>query len=275
MRGSGACAALALCLACQGDDWIIAGELPEDDGSSSDPGTPEFVNDPSGCPSAAERLAEREAAVAASSVAAQFVGRWEGEPQLVGGFPSSELALTIGADATGVLSFSPGPIMGEPEADDAYLCGMFGTDRVVCGSDSGFVSGYSYRLQGIVTRGNVLSFSIVMADPWSDWCALQQPIRREDSSEACGFSFDVLPAAEPRFSEQGCVLVGMDGPEEIDCPLLYALDHCDCGSDACFASFARRVEVGVALTSDEASLRGSLWYEDGSNAAPIVLQRTP
>lgn len=267
---------LLLGLACRGDDWIIAGELPRDEaGSPREPDDLEYATDVSGCPSAAERLAEREQTFGAPDVAPEFVGSWQGELQGYG-FPGTDLTLVIGADGNSVLRFGGVSMLGiDDDAGGGYLCNVFGITRMACGSESGFAAGYPYPLEGVLTRGNVLSFEIVTADPWNDWCALQEPLRREDATQACGFSFDVLPPAQPRWSEQGCTLIGADGPEEIDCARMYALDHCDCGRDGCFASFTRRVEVGFALTADTALLRGSIWSEDESDVGSVVMRRSP
>jgi hypothetical protein len=72
----------------------------------------------------------------------------------------------------------------------------------------------------------------------------------------------------------GCTLRRGEDVEAIDCALLYALEHCECARDACFAAFDRGAEVGLELTADGA-LSGSLWYQNGLDRAPVVFSREP
>ena len=269
--------ALALCLACQGDDWIIAGELPREEAPPDSPlGTPEVIDDPSGCPSAADRLEQRAQAFSEPSLAPEYIGRWSGELDLdaPAGFPSRTLELLVGSDGGGTLRFGGSTLLVPPEADRGYLCEADAAG-VVCGSASGFVAGFAYPIEGARSRDSVLSFSIVAADPWGAWCAQQQPVRWEDASQACGFGFGVLSPAVSSWSSSGCSRLADDGSRTIDCALMYALDYCDCGRDACFANFGRSVEVGLELTPSGSALRGSLWYEDEANAGWVVLSRVP
>lgn len=267
--------AIALGVGCQGDDWIIGGELPPDmpaDGSAS--GAVERLGGPEACPSAADISEQRREAYGAASVAQPHVGRWRGAVQDVAGsgFPGSEIELLIEASGAGTLLFDTAPTdEGEDDPARGYLCSAAAAG-VICGSASGFVGGFAYPVEGVQSREGVLSFAVVTADPWGTWCALHAPLRWEDAPEECAFG--VLPPARLEWGPAGCARIGGDGAEAIDCALMYALEFCGCAHDACFSTFARSVEVGLELSPDGLSLHGSLWYEDGRSAAQITLNRT-
>lgn len=278
-RHAGACW-LVLGLACQGDDWIIAGELPASAEPPAMGSAPELIEELAACPSAAEVAEQRREFFGAGNVAAEHLGRWRGQlgGDAASGFPGSAVELRIDAAGTGTLTIgdaSGAPFAAEGGVDSGYLCGA-ATSGVVCGSTSGFVGGFAYPIEAARSRDAVLSFTVVAADPWGPWCARQEPVRWEDSRQACGFAFGVRPPAELRYSALGCSRVTPEGDAEpIDCALMYALEFCACARDACFASFARIIDVGLEQTPDGTSLSGSLWYENEIDAAPIVLDRVP
>ena len=269
---------LVLSAGCQGDDWIIGGELPRDMGSPGDErDNPELVSDPDACPSSLEVLDQRPQQFAAANVVPAHVGRWQGQlpDAATASFPSRDVELEIDASGAGTLLFdAPTSDRFLSGSDDGYLCRAEAT-RVVCGSVSGFVGGFAYPIAGARSRDGVLSFTIVTADPWGSWCAEREPVSWEDPNQACGVAFGVLPDAEPRYSVLGCSRVTQDGAEAIDCALMYALEYCQCARDACFARLDRSVEVGLASSQDGTALRGSLWYESGRDEAPITLNRVP
>jgi hypothetical protein len=275
---SAAASSLALSAACQGGDWIIGGELPSDmDAAGEDPDGPSFTSDPGACPSSLDLQEQRRQQYAAASVAAAHVGRWRGALSDVAAssFPSRELNLDIDANGAGTLRFDA-PMSDQflYGSDDGYLCSAEAAG-VVCGSTSGFVGGFAYPLGGAGSRDGVLSFMIVTADPWGSWCAEHEPVSWEEPRQACGVAFGVLPDGMSRYSVLGCSRLTPDGAEAIDCALMYALDYCQCGRDACFARFDRSVEVGLTLSEDGMTLTGSLWYENERDAAFITLTRVP
>jgi hypothetical protein len=135
---------------------------------------------------------------------------------------------------------------------------------------AGFVGGFGYPLAGARSRDGVLSFVLGGAEPWGAWCALSPAVEWLDPTQACGSSFGVRPPAEPTWSHAGCA---RRGARNIDCALMYALERCECGRDACFAAFDPDIEVGLALLVDQGSLVGSLWYENELDAASVALQR--
>jgi hypothetical protein len=264
-------------LACQGDSWIIASELPIPEDPADTPlEPPDLVSLTGGCPSAADVLAERERAFGTPSVGAAHVGRWRGTLGDPGasGFPGLEVELLLDASGAGTFLFDAPAPSNEPSTEQGYLCSA-ASSGVVCGTRSGFVAGFAYALAAARSRDRVLSFVLPAADPWGAWCGLQASIESPDPGQACGFSFGVRLPAEPSWSASGCTLTGRERVEEIDCALLYALERCECARDACFAAFDGGVEVGLALTEDGAALRGSLWYENGVDRALLMLARVP
>lgn len=273
-----AACSVALSVACQGDDWIIGGELTREMGSAGGEGdNPELVSDPSGCPSSREVLGQREQAFGVASVADDHVGRWRAElmGSAAAGFPSRDVELAIDASGAGTLLFdAPTSDRSLPESGEGYLCSAE-TTGVVCGSTSGFVAGFAYPIAGARSRDGVLSFVIVTADPWGSWCAERAPVSWDAPDQPCGVAFGVLPEAEPRYSVSGCSRFTLDGAEPIDCGLMYALEYCQCARDACFARFDRSVVVGLASSRDGTALTGSLWYENERGASPITLNRVP
>jgi hypothetical protein len=269
---------LALSLACQGDDWIVGGELPREMGTGPGGAGAQLIEDPDACAAVADEIERRRAAFSVpATLAPEHVGRWRG--QLRGttaaeGFPSRDVELRIDANGSGTLRFdAPTLDAGSDDPERGYLCSA-GSSGVVCGSVSGFVGGFEYPTEALQSRDRVLSFQLVTADPWGSWCARQTPVRREDTRQGCGFDFGVLPEGTSTWSAAGCSRTRTEGTEAIDCALMYALEFCDCARDGCFASFEGPLEVGLELAEDGASLHGSLWYDE-LNAAPIDLSRTP
>jgi hypothetical protein len=207
-------------------------------------------------------------------VLAQHVGRWRGTlaGAAAASFPSLTLELVLEASGAGTLLFEGAAATDAVDPSSGYLC-TSESSGVVCGSASGFVGGFAYPLAGARSRDGVLSFVLVGADPWGAWCALSPPVRWSDPSQACGFSFGVRPPAETRWSSAGCSRIGPEEAEAIDCALMYALERCRCGRDACYAAFEPGIEVGLALSEDQQVLAGSLWYESELDAAPLELRR--
>jgi hypothetical protein len=119
----------------------------------------------------------------------------------------------------------------------------------------------------------VLSFSIVDADPWDEWCSLQTPIARDEPFIACGVAFDALPPSSERWSETGCTLALETGSEAIDCGRMYSLERCECARDGCIASAATWIDVGLRLSADGDDLSGSLWFKNETDAAALRLSR--
>ncbi len=277
MRGVAAVCCLLAVLSCQGDAWIVAEALPPEESLAEPPlERPDLVAIPGECPSAADVLAQREMALATSGVGAAHVGRWRGvlKGAKAAGFPSSEVELELDASGVGTFRFDVAPSPIEPLPATGYLCSAAPTG-VVCGSDSGFVGGFSYAVAGARSQGEVLSFVLRDADPWGAWCGLSASVALPDPSQACGFSFGVRLPAEPRWSPDGCTLRRDQEVEPIDCELLYALERCECARDGCFAAFDGGVEVGLALAQDGIALGGSLWYENGVDRAQVTLARVP
>jgi hypothetical protein len=184
------------------------------------------------------------------------------------------LELPRHGSGAGTLLFGAAASERAPSGDEGYLCSE-DASGVVCGSASGFVAGFAYPIAGARSRDGVLSFAIVTADPWGNWCAQREPVSWEDPTQACGIAFGVLPEGESSWSALGCTRSSRDGAEAIDCALMYALDYCQCARDACFARFDRTVDIGLVLSQDGTALSGSLWYANGANAAPIALSRAP
>jgi hypothetical protein len=207
-------------------------------------------------------------------LSAAHLGSWHGElsGSAAGGFPATEIELELRSDATGSLSFEGVPPPPEPESSDrGYLC----DGRVsggVCGSVSGFVGGFAYALQALMSRGDVVSFSIVDADPWEAWCNLQTPLARPEPFFDCGIAYEALPPGSERWSPDGCWMTLDTGTEPLDCGRMYSLERCQCARDGCIASFAAPVEVGLRLT-DTGELAGSFWFKNETEAATIRLQR--
>jgi hypothetical protein len=272
--GAARCA-LLLGVACAGDDWIVATEVPRDGEPAREPlDPPELVSTPEACPSAEELLAERERAYGTPNVLGQHVGRWRGTlgGSAAASFPSPEVELVLDANGVGTWRFEAAPASETLDPSIGYLC-RSEPSGVVCGTASGFVGGFAYPLAGARSRDGVLSFVLGAAEPWGGWCALSPPVEWPDASQACGFSFGVRPPAEPVWSPAGCARLDGNDSEDIDCALMYSLERCECGRDACFAAFEPGIEVGLALSEDQRVLAGSLWYENELDAAPLALRR--
>jgi hypothetical protein len=273
-----AAAGAGLCLAgfaCRGGRWIIAGESIRE--PPSDAGTLPRIDAsvaPEICPSAALLDRQRDAAYPASSLDARHLGLWRGSLRgaAVEGFPSADVELTIAASGQGSLRFgAPAAAPSGLDPTQGYLCTQR-ADAVQCATPSGFVGGFVYPLEGVTSRGDVLSFVIVGADPWDAWCRLQAPLARPEPAQPCGYSFGAGPAGSDSIGANGCARLAADETSTpIDCELMYALQRCRCGTDACVADYVGGSEVGLRLSGG--LLVGSLWYAGDVDAAPLSLAR--
>jgi hypothetical protein len=273
------CLAIALgSLACRGPSWIIAGDWVSEgvDGGAGSIADAAPLRE--ACPTAAGLDALRSSTNPAPTLDARFAGAWRGS--LAGdaatGFPSADVELRIGTSESGSepssLRFgSAAAASAELEPSRGYLCsGSAGGVR--CATASGYVAGFSYPLEAVMSRGDVLSFRVVGSDPWDAWCRLQSPEPRPEPAEPCGTAFGVGPPGSDSVGAAGCARVTNDGTATaIDCELMYALQHCRCGSDTCVAEFADAMQVGLRLS--DGLLIGSLWYKGDLDAAGVSLAR--
>jgi hypothetical protein len=226
------------------------------------------------CPTVAALDAERQGSNPAPAVDARFAGVWRGRlgGDAAEGFPGADVELRI-ADG-GAYSLRFGALAGTPAMLDpgrGYLCAE-GAEGVLCGTPSGYVGGYAYVLESVMSRGDVLSFQIVSSDPWDGWCRLQSPQAWPDRTQPCGYTFGAGPPGSDSISASSCARVAADGAAApIDCALMYALQRCRCAADACVAQSADVMEVGLRLT--DGLLVGSLWYRGDVDAAAVSLAR--
>jgi hypothetical protein len=268
---------LAFAGACRGEDWVIASARSGEAERRDEPGdaSSALVTVRPECATASELLAERAELYGPAELDARHTGVWRGliSGSAAVGFPSARVELSLEPGGLGHLTFVGSPL---PEADDpdrGYLCSA-STGGFACGTRSGFVGGFAYSLERIISRGDVLSFVVVENDPWGVWCSLRRPLRWADEALACGYGFGVqLPGSDTEGS-QGCGRVSADGESTpVDCELMYTLRHCQCGADACFSSFATGIDVGLELGGGGNLLRGSIWYSGDADAALVELDR--
>lgn len=272
---------LAPCLAivlvsvgCRGGRWVIAGDgLPE----TSDAGAPSDSDAAATaelCPTVAALDAERQRDNPAPTVEARFAGVWLGNlgGDAAGGFPNAEVELRIADGAESSLRFgAPAAAPASLDPSRGYLCAA-SVDGVSCGTPSGYVGGYAYALEAVMSRGDILSFRIVSSDPWDAWCRLQAPEPWPDRTQACGRAFRAGPPGSDSIGGASCARVTDDGAAiAIDCELMYALQRCRCAADGCVARSTDVMQVGLRLTDQQ--LVGSLWYRDDLDAAAISLAR--
>jgi hypothetical protein len=267
---------LALAGACRGEDWVIASARPGEAGHAEEPidaSTLDAVRQP--CATLSDLLAERAALYGSPDLDARHAGRWSGaiSGSAVVGFPSSRVELSIEPGGAGHLTFVGQPWLEAEDPDSGFLCHA-SAGGVACGTTSGFVGGFSYPLERVISRGDVLSFVVVENDPWGSWCRLRTPLRWADETLACGYGFGVqLPGTDIEGSA-GCGRVSADGEATpVDCELSYTLRRCQCAADACTSSFTAGIDVGLELAGDGNQLRGSIWYKGDVDAALIALDR--
>jgi hypothetical protein len=264
-----------VCAACDGARSVIAEEEARDtmEGPLPSPGADStWVHD---CAGVEQILAIRSTWHGISESGESHVGRWRGTlgGSAASGFPGSDVLLVVNSDDTGTFTFTSAPPPPPADPADGYLCDG-SISGGICGTPSGFVGGFEYELQGVVTRDRVLSFVVLDADPWARWCELQTPVERADTSQPCGISWDVVPLSMERWAATGCEQVDAAGnAEPIDCSLMYALERCKCAYDGCFASFYSGIEVGLNLSADADELSGSLWFKSNVDAALLRLRR--
>jgi len=261
--------------ACEAAPWVVASESSPESDAPLPRTSGSFAGGVEPCESLAG-LAERRATWGAPlASSASHAGLWRGSisGSAALAFPAFEVGLELLPDGSGSLWFESASAPPEPEnAEAGYLCNG-SVSGGVCGSVSGFVGGFAYPLETVAARGNILSFSIVDADPWQDWCSQQQPIARADPFVGCGTAFDALPPGDEHWSPEGCQVTFDTGSEPIDCDRMYSLERCQCAPDGCVASFASWIEVGLRSSPDRAELSGSLWFKDETDAALLRLRR--
>jgi hypothetical protein len=259
--------------ACSAGAWVIGEEAPQRGTlGAADAAAPDAA---AGCPTRRDLEERALSAYGAAELANEHVGLWKGS--LTGPtaslFPSTRVTLALRADQTGQLRFDDrDPPEPPTDPDQPYLCDG-SISGGVCGSSSGYVGGYDYALAGLVSRGKVVSFVVLDAGPWEAFCRLQTPLDTLDAAAECGHSFGVPPLGEPSWSPSGCARLSGEVSEPIDCGLLYALQHCECTVDGCFASLRDGIEVGLLLASSDLELRGSLWFKNQADAASLQLER--
>lgn len=262
--------------ACGVEPWIVASERgprAEDPVVPAPMGT--VAGGPPDCADTAALIAERMMTNDSDpAIGPEHVGVWVGELSGSGApdFPGTRATLELRADATGSLWIEGAPPPAPDSAEGSYLCDG-SVSGGVCGSVSGFVGGFAYPLERVMARENVLSFSIVDADPWEPWCNLQTPIARPEPFIDCGVAFDALPPGSERWAPQGCQLALDTGSTPIDCGRMYSLARCECARNGCIASSKSRIDVGLRLSGDAAELAGSLWFKNETDAATLRLRR--
>lgn len=268
--------AAASAVACGADPWVVASErVPQVDDSLPPRMGGSFAGGPPDCADTAALRAERRFWGSPNTVIdVEHVGIWIGE--LSGSsapdFPGTRATLELRADATGSFQIEGMPPTAPDTPELGYLCDG-SVSGGVCGSVSGFVAGFAYPLERAISRGQVLSFSLVDADPWEPWCNLQVPFTRAEPFVDCGVAFDALPPGSARWSPAGCELALATGTEEIDCGRMYSLARCECARDGCIASSETWIDVGLRLSADAAELSGSLWFKNETDAAALRLRR--
>lgn len=265
--------ALLFGASCEAEPWVVATQANwERDGDRRDAGPPPSMIDQ--CPTVEVLRARRIAQYPRLAPSAAHVGRWRGtlSGSSAAGFPGVDVQLSVDTDGSGSFRFeSESPLVPPGSAAEAYLCDG-SVSGGICGSASGFVGGFDYAIEAARSRGDVLSFVIVDADPWDGWCRLQEATQRSNPDAECGLSWDALPGV-PRWSSAGCELA-VDGViQPIDCGRMYALERCACGRDGCIASFTTAVDVGLLGSPGGDVLEGALWFKNGAEAASLRLLR--
>ena len=274
-RGVAACVMIALVsLGCRGRSWVIAGDWLSESSDAGALADGDAALAAEVCPTVAVLDAERQRDNPASAIDARFAGVWRGSlgSDAAAGFPSTDVELRI--DDGGESSLRIGAAPAAPavlEPSRGYLCSE-SSGGVSCGTPSGYVGGYSYALEAVMSRGDVLSFRIVSSDPWDAWCRLQVPQAWPDRTRPCGYLFGAGPPGSDSIGAASCARVADDGTAvSIDCELMYALQRCRCATDGCVAQSADLMEVGLRLTDE--LLVGSLWYRGDLDAASVSLAR--
>lgn len=261
-------------LGCRGGGWVIAGDLVLESSDAGAPSDRDAAPPVELCPSAAALDAERQSGNRTPAVDVRFAGVWRGSVRggAAAGFPGDDVELRIADGGQNSLRF--GALAAAPaglEPSRGYLCAE-SADGVSCGTPSGYVGGYSYALESVMSRGDVLSFRIGSSDPWDAWCRLQAPAAWPDRTQPCGYAFGVGPPGSDDIGATGCARVTDDGAATaVDCALMYALQRCRCATDACVAQPADVMEVGLRLT--DGLLVGSLWYKGDLDAAAVSFAR--
>ncbi len=204
---------------------------------------------------------------------AQHRGVWTGEPRRGSDFPAGALTLEVNPEGSRIGFFAFESPATPSSGQAGYLCSLGGAPN--CASPSGWLPGFRYSALEAQSRGDILTFSVLLDEPWQAWCALQRPTS-VPSSEACTGDFSIEPPFDDRsvLPTGECRVSRLGQLSEIDCGRLATVLRapCDCSARQCWASARNPVRIALTL-SDTDVLSGALWYE-GNQAARVDLRRS-
>lgn len=257
-------------MACKGETWQVGRVEAALRDAGSDAA---FEADAaSGCP-AAVTLSGVLSTSAALPPDNPHHGQWEGVLASVEAqkFPSDRVRLRLDDAGQGFLQFiATQPLAPVQSGEGGHLC--LGVNAERCTAESGVVGGFSYSLERLRSRGSVLSLSIALDEPWTEWCALQ-PSVPVPGVNGCATRF-APEAAYSSFSfGESCSVIRQEVEVPIDCPRLSTLlrKPCQCNASECRVDPARRQDVSLRLVGQD-EMHGSIWFE-GAHAVPLILIR--
>lgn len=170
------------------------------------------------CDSAAETVRTTSAAEDAATLNVKpLAGKW------LDGSGAERIELVVDETGRGTLRFGEPTDLPEFDANEPYLTMIGATDAR--GFDqfsykSTLVSGFAYRVIPDQGRASEMSFGIRGSEPWSDWCAEQEPVRGIDCY-ACEFRGDTTQYAGTECGANAGCYVGESAE-----PSRYVRTHC-------------------------------------------------
>lgn len=246
---AGICAALAT--GCSGERWSILDPLDAPDAG--------FALDAASAPSCGPNESESiPVEQTAPLLGPGHAGRWSAllSGEEAGKFPSDRLLLTLSTTDARLRFEAGSPLPALLDGRGGYLCHAPGASS--CATESGFLPAFEYQLSGVAARGSILSFLVLLEQPWNEWCELQAPVRQD--IVGCDPFYDVEAAyGEVRWADPCGVRRG-DEWSDIDCDRLATLERhaCVCGADGCRGA-ARALELNLRLVAPDV-LEGALWF---------------
>lgn len=169
--------------------------------------------------------------------------RWEG--YFEGGV---DVTLVFGRDGAGSILYGEDKNLDPPtDPDVGYFCEGDEQSCLVYQLNEG----WPYPISDAEVSGRRVEFTVPLADPWEEWCALQTPHVQQENSDGSK-NYGVGPNHGGGFNSEGCFIyesVGSSEVEYVDCGWfsLASASVCQCDANECVAASGA---VGFDLTAN-------------------------
>lgn len=178
---------------------------------------------------------------------------------------SDKVTLVLDSASTGTMTFGDGPALAPPTDPNAGYPPDFVAGAITDDPSTRNEENFAYSLTSSARVGDRLTFAVVPAEVWKQWCGLQTPISDGQNGYGC------LTNAGGGGDANGCHLGVDDAGTPVDCAkfdLCYGGRICQCSSASCTVDITtpRRV-IHVDVRFDGNTITGT------TDLGPIHLER--